>query len=221
MVRPRSRQQRVRVWRQHVGVIAATRQEVLRRLRRDPCAGQALQVLRSRRQQLGVRDVTRAHASLEDRFWRYVATSDGCWEWIGFKNRKGYGKIGLGRRDQGTILAHRLSWILAHKKRTRAIPKGMHVCHRCDNPGCVRPSHLFLGTDADNLADMRAKGRGKLPPVLRGEAHGFTTLTEKQVRAIRTLVKKGLYYRQVAKKFHVSKSTISNIVRRQTWSHLS
>lgn len=85
---------------------------------------------------------------------------------------------------------------------------------------CVRPDHLFLGTDADNLADMRAKGRGKLPPVLRGEEHTNTTITGDQVRELRSAVANGLSYKRAAQKFGVCKSTVSNIVRRRTWSHL-
>jgi hypothetical protein len=89
---------------------------------------------------------------VSERFWPKVAKSDGCWEWRGAKTL-GYGRINVGRRS---ILAHRVSYEMANGP----IADGLVVCHRCDNPSCVRPDHLFLGTLGDNNADMFAKGRG-------------------------------------------------------------
>lgn len=91
---------------------------------------------------------------MADRFWLRVEKSDGCWEWKGARNGKRYGH--LRRPRGGMVKAHRFSWEL-HNGRT--VPAGIKVCHACDNPPCVRPDHLFLGTQLQNVADMLAKGR--------------------------------------------------------------
>jgi hypothetical protein len=93
--------------------------------------------------------------TLEDRFWSKVQRSDGCWLWTGASTWQGYGLIHHhGRR--GMVSVHRLSWTIANG----GIPAGLQVLHRCDNPPCVNPDHLWLGTNADNIADKLAKGRG-------------------------------------------------------------
>ena len=105
-------------------------------------------------------------APLEDRFWSKVLVDDGCWNWTGARNKLGYGTLETTRLHSRKVkYAHRLSWELA----SGADPGDLKVCHRCDNPSCVRPSHLFLGTQTENLADMRAKGRGSKPPAFYGE----------------------------------------------------
>lgn len=97
----------------------------------------------------------------EERFWARVDRGDGCWEWRGCKKRNGYGWVGV-RKEQW--VAHRLAWTFVNGP----IPTGLHVCHRCDNPSCVRPDHLFIGSHADNMADMKAKGRGRASGRPRG-----------------------------------------------------
>lgn len=94
-------------------------------------------------------------APIADRFWSKVDTDGDCWEWQAAKNPKGYGFFGLGRRGDGHALAHRVAYELT----TGSIPDGLCVLHKCDNPGCVRPDHLWLGTRADNNRDMIGKGR--------------------------------------------------------------
>lgn len=112
--------------------------------------------------QLCGRDLTAGErASIEARFWPKVNKADGCWLWTGSVTGGGgmqHGQFTLPRRPDRTqphIYAHRLSWELAYGP----IPNGLQVCHKCDVPRCVRPEHLFLGTQFDNLADARRKGR--------------------------------------------------------------
>ena len=102
--------------------------------------------------------------SIEERFWSKVIkpgeenADDGCWEWAGCRPRRSCGVASYGRFSTATsksVLAHRFSWELHNGP----IPDGMVVCHRCDNTGCVRPEHLFVGTQADNLRDCQSKGR--------------------------------------------------------------
>lgn len=90
---------------------------------------------------------------IEDRIWKFVQKTDGCWEWNGRRNDRGYGLFAV--THAAARRAHRVIWELVNGP----IPSGMVVCHRCDNPPCVRPDHLFLGTQADNMRDMQAKGR--------------------------------------------------------------
>lgn len=92
---------------------------------------------------------------LRERFWAKVTKGDGCWLWTGHRLKHGYGVISVGGRKGRPELAHRVAWVLTNG----AISGDQAVLHRCDNPPCVRPDHLFLGSQADNMIDMRTKGR--------------------------------------------------------------
>lgn len=92
---------------------------------------------------------------IEVRFWAKVQKTNGCWLWTASKNSQGYGWIGAGGRGGAMLKAHRVAYELTYSR----IPQGLLVCHHCDNPTCVRPAHLFLGSASDNIRDCLAKGR--------------------------------------------------------------
>lgn len=130
-----------------------------------------------------------------------------CWEWKKCRNAEGYGVL---RRNKKTLSAHRVAWNAVNGP----IPDGMCVLHRCDNPGCVNPEHLFLGTLADNMADMVQKGRGRLPEN-SGERNGGAKLTWSQVREIRSI--RGETRADIAKRYGIAQSTLSRIIQGASW----
>ena len=143
------------------------------------------------------------------RFWSQVAKGkpDQCWEWQGFRTPEGYGMYS--RRG-----VHRIAYELANGK----IPDGLWVLHRCDNPACCNPAHLFLGTCQDNVADMMRKGRN-VPPI--GSRSGTAKLNEESVRMIRlTYAKGGGSQRELARQYGVSQRTVCQIIRREHWAHV-
>jgi len=179
-----------------------------------------------------------AEKELAKRFWPKVDRRgpDECWPWMAYRDRNGYGRISVGGRAGRTELAHRLAWTLANGP----IPASLCVLHRCDNPSCVRPEHLFLGTQHENLLDMVAKRRhvnARHPELLaRGERHGSWThperlrrgsmcaqakLKEDDVLFIRERYREGgISTRQLARAFGVSQPAIRAVLRRETWRHV-
>lgn len=135
-----------------------------------------------------------------------------CWPWTANRHRKGYGLFKLERRNWK---AHRVSWEMYEGQ----IPPGICVLHHCDNPPCVNPAHLFLGTHKLNAEDRDAKGRNRPCP---GEKNGQAVLTADQVREIRT-VYAARSKTQVAlgRQFGLRQGSISNIVHRRSWAHLA
>lgn len=150
---------------------------------------------------------------LAERFWRYVRKGPGCWEWTAARGGSGYGTFGLTRETMTP--AHRFSWELHFGP----IPAGMLVCHHCDNPPCVRPDHLFLGTHLANMRDMDRKGRRRTSP-RPGEQNPNARLTEGQVREIRVRRAMGETCRALAAEFGVSQPLISYIFHRKSWAHV-
>jgi len=144
------------------------------------------------------------------RFFEKVDKTGNCWEWTSCKLPDGYGMFWIHGR---TLRAHRVSWEL-HKG---TIPNGLMVLHKCDNPSCVNPSHLFLGTQTDNMRDMLKKGRDRY---VHGERNGLSKLTKADVVSI-VSKSTNTTQTQLAEHFGVSQSTISRVLSQQTWKHVN
>jgi len=148
--------------------------------------------------------MTNRRASLAERFWSRVDKTDGCWAWTGTVESGGYGALsweGHKRR------APRLSWELHYGP----IPPGLFVCHHCDNPPCVRPDHLFVGTLADNNHDRDAKGR---QVSLSGERHGMAKLTSAWARVIKASTES---HAALARLYGVDESTVRAVRTGEAW----
>lgn len=163
--------------------------------------------------------MTYKRTPIEQRFWKYVRKTATCWLWTGATTNGGYGVINGGGRGSKIVRAHRLSY----EMHNGIAPGELDVCHVCDNPRCVNPAHLFLGTAAENVEDMIGKGRDlegrKNRP--RGEGHHQAKLTDEQVIAIRAeYAAGGTSLNKLAVKFNVSKRGVLNIVKGAVWKHL-
>ena len=168
----------------------------------------------NRRHSTDVKHCPTCTCTNESRFWAKVEKlENGCWEFKGAHTAAGYGVFAWykdninGRGRAKYITAHRISWLFAHGAQ---VPKGMHLCHKCDNPPCVRPDHLFVGTPSQNMQDSIRKGRRPRR----------TKLTPEQVRLIRARNPKHGEYLSVGNEFGVHAETISSIVNRRSWSWL-
>lgn len=160
--------------------------------------------------------------TLAERFHEKVTAgnSDECWPWKAARDPNGYGRITTGSKRDGTkvaSLAHRVAW----EVNVGPIPDGKHVLHRCDNPPCCNPTHLFLGDITDNNRDMWAKGRGILRRAhTPGEKHGNSKLTDDIVLAIRRDRAAGATYKELASKYGIIVAHAGRICRRVAWKHL-
>lgn len=179
--------------------------------------------------------------NLVDRFWEKVnvTNQDDCWEWTAEIDKGGYGVFSMNSKNRK---AHRVSWELTYGK----IPAGLLVCHHCDNPKCVNPTHLFLGTTLENMLDRNIKGRQasgdrsgariKRHRMARGDQHGFilhpesvprgsrnglAKLTEKQVKEIKKSLRNSVPQVNIAKQYGVRPPAIWKIANRLTWNHVS
>jgi hypothetical protein len=159
--------------------------------------------------------------TLVERFWAKVDKSagpGGCWLWMASTNNTGYGQTW---KDGHKAKAHRIAWEFC----LGPIPTGMLVCHHCDNPICVNPAHLFLGTVADNARDMAAKGRSAFQAhperAPHGERHWGAKLTETQVGAIRSAYAEGgVTQQELSLRYGVNESAINEIIHRKAWKHV-
>lgn len=152
------------------------------------------------------------HGTLEQRFWRYVNKTDTCWLWTGATRNFGYGVINTGGKHGKAEGAHRVSWMIHYGE----IPADLCVCHHCDNPLCVNPEHLFLGTRADNNRDMQRKGRAS--GGAQGEKHNQAKLTDNDIITIRSLfAQDSLSMPELAQRYNVTLASISNIIHGKIW----
>ena len=161
-----------------------------------------------------------------ERFWSFVRRSenDECWIWNGRKDKNGYGVFIFEGKSYRT---HRLAWILTTGGE---LPPALKVLHKCDNPSCINPKHLYPGTNADNMRDMVLRGRslkGKLNPshlhpenMPRGEQNTRSKLTEAKVRQIRKLAAKGVSNSVIGRQFGIWPNNVRFIINRQTWKHV-
>ena len=159
----------------------------------------------------------RPRENIQERFWRYTKKTRRCWLWTGGKFRRGYGQFSISGKN---LKAHRVSYEI----HIGPIPSGLLVCHKCDNPSCVNPKHLFLGTWKDNVADMTRKGR-RIDN--SGENHNLAKVNWKQVREIRRkyamneskdrYVEKKYSASKLALEYGISQTMVSNIVSGRAW----
>ena len=156
---------------------------------------------------------------VEIRFCQKVDTKDpsGCWVWTGARSKAGYGQIRVDGKGGKAIYAHRYIWGLLNG----VIPAGMDICHKCDNPPCVNPAHLFLGTEEDNMQDMMEKGRyGERKWTGHpGEKNPHHKLTAKQVVKIKEALRKNEpgTTKKLAAEYGVAYTTIYSIKRGDNW----
>ncbi len=148
-----------------------------------------------------------------DKFWSRVAKGEPneCWEWLGGRA----GGYGWARFEGKTWRSHRL----AYRLEVGPIPEGMCICHHCDNPSCVNPAHLWVGTIADNNRDMTRKGR-QVPSYLPGELNGRSILTKNDVLEARRRHARGETAASLAKECGVSATTMQYAINGTTWSHI-
>lgn len=183
--------------------------------------------------QAGQGKIARKRRPPGDRFWEKVRKGDACWLWQGCTDPNGYGRFNTGGRGR-SVTASRMAYELTNGP----VPDGLFVCHACDNPRCVRPDHLFLGTQAINMRDMLVKGRGanktKPESFARGSRHGSVTrperlrradshphakLTSADVVAMRAAYAAGgVTQMELASQYGIHQTVVSDIVRRRSWA---
>lgn len=176
---------------------------------------------------MAIRDSKPLSPKRTEIFWSYVDRSgdeDACWLWTGCTNKHGYGVFS---QDGKAIRAHRIAYFLTYG----VDPGSLFCCHTCDNRACVRPSHIFLGNQSDNMRDAAAKGRCqngdahymRRHPELRtrGERKGISKLKDADIVEIRRLYATGEWFqKEIAAKFGVTQATIWAVLSGKTWTHI-
>ncbi len=155
----------------------------------------------------------RSHAA--ERFWAKVDTSSGlgaCWPWTGCLSDLGYGRLGIEGKFQS---AHRVAWAFVNND---GVMPDACVLHTCDNRVCCNPAHLWLGTQGDNMADMKAKGRRK--NIGLGAENGRAVLNEDDVQVVRQRLRAGESQQRIADSYGINQTTISGIKIGRLWAHL-
>lgn len=149
------------------------------------------------------------------RFIDKILVGDDCWEWLGVR-RAGYGMF---RTVSGPKASKEQASRVSYTLFIGDIPEGMDVCHHCDNPGCVRPSHLFVGTHTDNMRDAARKGR---MGTMKGDSHPHSKLTVQSASEIKALLTESdLKQEEIASLYGVCKATVSHIATERCWRHVS
>lgn len=158
--------------------------------------------------------MTRIYGDDTRRFWSKVVRGEEgeCWPFVGVIDAHGYGKFDKPGRP---VLAHRFAYELV----VGTIPAGLCVLHQCDNPPCANPTHLWLGTQRENVEDCIAKGRFK-PGKLQGEAKPSAKLKDDDVRLIRRLAREGMPKIQIARQVGISRAVVQYILAGRTWTHV-
>jgi hypothetical protein len=145
-----------------------------------------------------------------------IKDKDACWEWMASKRRRGYGRFCITRNGKDAFfVAPRVSYFIYYKKD----PGDKVVLHSCDNPSCVNPFHLAIGTNKDNSIDMMKKGRG-LNQFEKGSSHKNSKLTESDILNIRKSSLLGTTQKELAKTYKVDPALISRIINRKLWCHI-
>lgn len=153
--------------------------------------------------------------SSKNKFYQFIVKTEECWIWRGYVDRNGYGRFRFcNNKNRIDIKAHRASYFFHYGK----LSSELLVCHHCDNPICVNPFHLFMGSSLDNMTDKIIKNRSVN---VKGEQHGRHKLTTKDVYDILLMIKNKLRDDEISKIKNIGRKTVNNIRNYKSWKHIS